>query len=394
MKTVYLNQVMTSGYFLVTITRLQGFLDVFFAISGFFVIESLKKSSIISFTIRRASRILPIYFTFVFLQYIAMFFLYKDNTDFYYFLSKTFFHYLFFISNYLNGYDAVFVAHFWSFAIEEQFYVLSILLFALLKSDELRKKVLITACIFFVFIRFNHVFNSDIIDFNALHKNTEYRISSILIGCIASYYIDFFKNKYILTAIVSLLMGSLLYSYFSIYTDCKYTTQLGGFNGYEYASLNSLLSFKPSCGIYGIMGLEGFSENFSFLRKTFIVFSPFLSAYLTCIAIAYKETLNVFFIKIFGFNKYIKFFVDKVSFSVLSLYVVHYFVLYIFRVFMVKYSLQSMNLFLMFLIYLVFTLVFGFLISYLFENLIYRFLCKFLYKKFSNYIETRSITPQ
>jgi len=122
--------------------------DLFFVISGFLISfqiydQTIKKEfSLKNFYVRRIKRILPATLFTLFVVFLISIYLLTD-TDFYYFL-KSLVYSLFFSSNFFFWQDGGYfgpndelkpLLHFWSLAIEEQFYI-------------------IFPCIFLIFIKF------------------------------------------------------------------------------------------------------------------------------------------------------------------------------------------------------------------------------------------------
>jgi peptidoglycan/LPS O-acetylase OafA/YrhL len=99
--------------------------SIFFVISGFLITflllaeKKVQSIDIKKFYLRRALRIWPLYYTYLFLALItAIIFGLHLNT-------KTLFHYLFFTANipFIFGTALPFLSHYWSLAVEEQFYL-------------------------------------------------------------------------------------------------------------------------------------------------------------------------------------------------------------------------------------------------------------------------------
>ena len=111
---------------------------IFFTLSGFLITllllkerEEASKISVIFFYIRRALRIWPLYFMFIFFT-VALFRFIPTHP----FSSLQLSYYFFFVPNYSTAYymDIFFLKHYWSLGVEEQFYFIWPLLVSLFAS--------------------------------------------------------------------------------------------------------------------------------------------------------------------------------------------------------------------------------------------------------------------
>ncbi len=99
---------------------------IFFVLSGFLItyllqleIKKTRQINIKKFYIRRVLRIWPLYYLYFFIVCIVIYYL-KDFTNF-----KTGFYYIFFAANipFIGSFGMPLLHHFWSIAVEEQFYL-------------------------------------------------------------------------------------------------------------------------------------------------------------------------------------------------------------------------------------------------------------------------------
>ncbi len=131
--------------------------DIFFVISGFLITRILlwtKKSPhyFLHFYARRALRILPLYYFSILLFFLVVFPIEARNGSLSYYGLKDFAWYLLHLSNWWIGSGHMLsspINHFWSLAIEEQFYfVWPLLVFFLTRRNLAKATVAIAVCSF------------------------------------------------------------------------------------------------------------------------------------------------------------------------------------------------------------------------------------------------------
>ncbi len=108
--------------------------DLFFVLSGYLITSRLialqqKKSPLKKFYINRALRILPIYYLVLAVFYLSFNLLVKkENFHLFTFYNRNWASFVFFVQNwsmiFSSGVKENFLDHFWSLAVEEQFYLL------------------------------------------------------------------------------------------------------------------------------------------------------------------------------------------------------------------------------------------------------------------------------
>lgn len=183
--------------------------DIFFLISGYLITKVLleKKINFLDFYERRARRILPGLFFFLFVTTLAIYYFYLDTTILKDYASSLFSNILFisnfFFSqkiNYFNNNNAFHpLLHTWSLSVEEQFYIIFpiiILIFFKCKKN--------MNYYFLFFILLNIIF----IQFSGNIKKNYPFIEKDLLFFNQSYYFNFFLLS---SRIWEFLLGSLIY---------------------------------------------------------------------------------------------------------------------------------------------------------------------------------------
>ena len=226
--------------------------DLFFVISGFLItsilLRSHKNSKVFfkHFYVRRVLRIVPIYFPILLVFFVLVFAFDQQNRFTYY--KQNWWYYFLFFQNWLFTLKGLpqesYLNHFWSLAVEEQFYLMFPSLVYFFKKENLVKIILAALPTIFVLRAIVWYFNKE--DFPAYYCNTFTRIDSILFGCLLGcgyrikktfvsiillvsclavllagifyYQSALFKNPLIATAGYSLiaLVNYILLSYFTI----------------------------------------------------------------------------------------------------------------------------------------------------------------------------------
>ncbi|KAA3649017.1 MAG: acyltransferase [Bacteroidetes bacterium] len=162
--------------------------SMFFTLSGFLItylllLEKEKRPiSIRKFYYRRILRIWPLYYAYMLICFLCYFF-FNINTNY----SSTYY-YLFYAANipFILGKELFLLGHFWSLAVEEQFYLFWPWLNRL--NVKLLKKIILVLIFLLVGLKliFHFIFQSTLVEV-AIHVT---RFHCMLIGCYASilYY--------------------------------------------------------------------------------------------------------------------------------------------------------------------------------------------------------------
>lgn len=197
---------------------------MFFVMSGYLITrlliveqEKTGKVSLKDFYIRRAFRIFPTFFLYVFTILILKWTIVPDIfKDYYLVLAATFY---FWNYKHLLGYDPQndkgtwFMGHFWSLSTEEQFYVLWPFAFVKVKRATLVRAVIIIICVMPLVrvLTFVTMPDSRVWINSMLHTGGD----SIMIGCLAALaeqipglkekYFKYFQNPMIIISVLAFL---------------------------------------------------------------------------------------------------------------------------------------------------------------------------------------------
>ena len=173
--------------------------DLFFVLSGYLITSRLialqqQKNALKKFYINRALRILPVYYLALVASYLAFNFLVKnENLYLFTFYNHNWLSFVLFFQNwsliFFNGVKENYLDHFWSLAVEEQFYLLWPFLLYRLGQKKFFPQLLFvifvaiiaTRCL--LFIRYH-----DLLNYKYYFYNTFCRMDGFLAGCILFLY--------------------------------------------------------------------------------------------------------------------------------------------------------------------------------------------------------------
>jgi len=192
--------------------------DLFFALSGFPITDLLLNSRdnkyyFRNFYIRRILRIFPIYYLvlIIFFSFSPILFSQKDPTSTFSYYNNNKVWFWSYFQNWLmvhKGPPPVpFLAHFWSLAIEEQFYLFWPLFVFFIKKLETLKKVIILLigiaivtrlCVWFQYPK----------EVEAFYCNTFTRMDSLLMGCLLAVHL--IQGKAISQKVIKLVVLSFM----------------------------------------------------------------------------------------------------------------------------------------------------------------------------------------
>jgi peptidoglycan/LPS O-acetylase OafA/YrhL len=192
--------------------------DLFFVLSGFLITDILLRSRdnrnyFSKFFIKRILRIFPVYY----LALIAFFFLSPllfsnklPDSAFTYYNQNQIWYWLY-MQNWLVIRKGLpqepYLNHFWSLAIEEQFYILWPVVIYCIKRIENLKKLIFLLIVFALLLRiFIRIFNSEQIE--GLYYNTFTRMDSLLIGSFISIHVK--QEKLIPTIYIKIIILSFI----------------------------------------------------------------------------------------------------------------------------------------------------------------------------------------
>lgn len=195
-------------------------LDLFFVLSGYLLTSRLlpyikMKWIVLKFYRNRLLRIMPLYFAFLATFFAGWFFLASPNTlldnPFY---TKHWWQFFLFIQNWVYIYDGPntidFLNHFWSLAVEEQYYIIfPVFIILLAKAKNLFR---FAAALILVIMASRYLYNIYFAegDYLKIYWNSFFRLDSFFIGVLLYSLISLFQKacgKYLrLIALLSLLL--------------------------------------------------------------------------------------------------------------------------------------------------------------------------------------------
>lgn len=180
--------------------------DLFFVLSGFLITSRLipfieDKHLLLNFYRNRALRILPLYFTFLCCFFcIWFFFVSKSVQNNFTFYDKYWYVFFLFGQNWLYIFNKEIIDHlnhFWSLAVEEQFYLIFPLLIIKLKRQKKILQWLISLVLPIVIVRTSVVIFYDH-TFTKIYWNTFLRLDSFLVGAILYFVVKISTEKLII----------------------------------------------------------------------------------------------------------------------------------------------------------------------------------------------------
>lgn len=192
--------------------------DLFFVLSGFLITDILLKSRdnkfyFRNFYIRRVLRIFPLYYLVLFLFFSLSPILFKQKgaeTVFSYYQNNSAWFWTYF-QNWLmvkKGPPPVpFLSHFWSLAIEEQFYLFWPIMIFFIKKCETIKKIILALITIAVLTRFSVwvVYPHEVEKF---YCNTFTRMDSLLMGCFLAVHLK--QGKEIPTKFIQMIIAGFI----------------------------------------------------------------------------------------------------------------------------------------------------------------------------------------
>lgn len=216
--------------------------DLFFVLSGFLISSRLipyinNRDILLQFYRNRLLRIIPLYFAFLILFFLSWFFIVSKHTivenPFY---TKYWFAFFFFFQNwayiFFPGVPIDALNHFWSLALEEQFYLLFPFFVLLIRKP---KRIILTAGLLTVIVLISRIiYFTPHTNYQSIYWNTFFRSDSFLIGCIVFILFNYFSKKQI---------------YFKIFKFLSITSFMLVLSGAFY--YKSLLMSNPSFQTFG-----------------------------------------------------------------------------------------------------------------------------------------------
>jgi peptidoglycan/LPS O-acetylase OafA/YrhL len=199
--------------------------DLFFVLSGFLITDLLLKSRetkfyFRNFYIRRVLRIFPLYYLVLLAFFIFSPILFSEkgpNTTFSYYNENKMWFWSYF-QNWLMVHKGPapvpFLSHFWSLAVEEQFYIFWPVLIFFIKNLETLKKVILVLIGLALTIRIC-MWIAHPHEVEVFYCNTLTRMDSLLVGCFLAVHLKQGKEisvnliKTILLSFITLIVASL-----------------------------------------------------------------------------------------------------------------------------------------------------------------------------------------
>jgi len=199
--------------------------DLFFVLSGYLITSRLialqqQKNSLQKFYINRALRILPLYYLVLIIFYIGFSLLVKkQNFYLFNFYNHSWLSFVLFFQNwsliFYNGVKENFLDHFWSLAVEEQFYLAWPFFLYLFWQKKYFFKLIFTIVISIIIVRTAlYINHPGILDYKYYFYNSFCRMDGFLIGGCLYIFQKHRNNKlpsfYYLTAFVIIIAGIFL----------------------------------------------------------------------------------------------------------------------------------------------------------------------------------------
>src|SRR5215213_9450361 len=174
--------------------------DLFFALSGFLITDLLLNSRdnkyyFKNFYIRRILRIFPIYYLvlIIFFSFSPILFSQKDPTSTFSYYNNNKAWFWSYFQNWLMVHKGMppvpFLSHFWSLAIEEQFYLVWPFMIFFIRKLEVFKKLIVALIIIAIIVRLS-VWLAYPHEVEKFYCSTFTRMDSLLMGCLLSVHLN------------------------------------------------------------------------------------------------------------------------------------------------------------------------------------------------------------
>jgi peptidoglycan/LPS O-acetylase OafA/YrhL len=259
--------VVCSHYFTQTVLFSWGWMgvDLFFVLSGFLISSILVRSKggnhyLKNFYARRTLRIIPLSFALLSVFFISVAFF--DKQDRFEFYKENWWYYFLFLQNWLFIFKGLpnefYLNHFWSLAVEEQFYLFFPVAVYYFSKENLVKFIVASLPLILVVRIVIWYFNQEHLP--AYYCNTVTRIDSILFGCLLGCGVRIKKTVFsIFGALFSILvlLAGVVY-----YRSASLTNPLMATVGYTLLALINYIFLS-----YFISN----NKSFSFLRRSVVL---------------------------------------------------------------------------------------------------------------------------
>lgn len=240
-------------------------MDIFFVLSGFLITDILlnsygQKAYLKNFYVRRLLRVFPLYYVSLIFFLILLPILIKLPIDIGYYTShKPYFY--FFLQNWLlilKPTTQNYLNHLWSMGVEEQFYLLWPLLFAVIKKPKILLAILIVLLLSFSFFRF-YIWTHPVENLSYYTFYAYTRIDGICIGCMVALFQRInpkFISDYMAWIILS--FAALNFGFYAINQQNNYS--------FPYLALVGYATFSI---LFGVLVHTIINNNSKFLIAVF-----------------------------------------------------------------------------------------------------------------------------
>jgi len=199
--------------------------DLFFVLSGYLITSRLialqqQKNSLQKFYINRALRILPLYYLVLIIFYIGFSLLVKkQNFYLFNFYNHSWLSFVLFFQNwsliFYNGVKENFLDHFWSLAVEEQFYLIWPFFLYLFWQKKYFFRLIFVVIILIIITRtYLYINHPGILDYKYYFYNSFCRMDGFLIGGCLNVLQKIKLNKqfnlYYLISLISVTIGIII----------------------------------------------------------------------------------------------------------------------------------------------------------------------------------------
>jgi peptidoglycan/LPS O-acetylase OafA/YrhL len=192
--------------------------DLFFVLSGYLITSRLialqqQKNSLKKFYINRALRILPLYYLVLIIFYIGFNFLVKKQNFYLFdFYNHNWLGFVLFFQNwsliFYNGLKENFLDHFWSLAVEEQFYFIwPFFLYQFWQKKFFFKLIFVIIILIIITRTYLYIKHPGILDYKYYFYNSFCRMDGFLIGgCLFLFRLNNKAKQFNLYYVPALLM--------------------------------------------------------------------------------------------------------------------------------------------------------------------------------------------
>jgi peptidoglycan/LPS O-acetylase OafA/YrhL len=242
-------------------------MDIFFVLSGFLITDILlnsfgQKDYLKNFYVRRLLRVFPLYYTSLIFFILILPNVLQMPIDIVYYVHNQSYFWVF-LQNWLLIFKPVnehYINHLWSMGVEEQFYLLWPLLFAVVKRPKILLGFLIMLLLSFCAFRF-YIWTHPITDLSYYNFYAYTRIDGICIGCMIAL-MQKINSKF-----VANYMGIIVLA-FALINFAFYELNLQHNNSFPYLALIGYSTFSM---VFGVLVHTIINNNSKFFTAVFDV---------------------------------------------------------------------------------------------------------------------------